>query len=204
MIGTYVAALVGLVASIALTFLGLLWVGPLGDVSTISLGSVCVLYALSQNRFKSVGYTDLESIVLAVLFANAFLQSYELMYNLTFALVSVYGDPPSATGTETRMVILWLVMISPLLLVRKHLCFKRTGAALFLLLVGVWVIWALYGYPQYYLPGYYVLPTVLKTSDAFHLSLMLNFGSKALLAALYASLLEPSRAIRSAVARLRS
>jgi hypothetical protein len=198
--GSYVAALLVLLASLVLTFQGQIWVAQVGDVSSISLALISVIYVLSQYRFKSVGYTEVKSITMGVLFANAFLQCYELIYGLTWVLSALFNDPPPVTGTEVRTFLLWLVMISPILLVHEHLRFKWTSAV-FLSLTGLaWVAWILFGFPQYYLSGYF-FPQILKTSDPYHLSLWLNFGSKALLAAFFVSLLEPLKAIRSALGR---
>jgi hypothetical protein len=199
-LGSYVGAFLAFAASLVLTFEGKLWVVPLGDVSSISVGSVAVIYALSQYRFKSVGYTEMKSIVLGVLFANAFLQCYEVVYGLTFGLSAVLSDPPTVTGTDVRTFILWLIMISPILLIHEHLRFKRTSAALLFLTGVVWVVWILYGFPQYYYSGY-AFAQILKTSDPFHLSLWLNFGSKALLAVFFVSLLEPLKALKAALGR---
>jgi len=197
---SYAAALLALAGALVLTFQGRLWVGPLGDVSSISVGSVAVIYSLSQYRFRVAGYSEMKSVVLGVLFANAFLQCYELVYGLTFALSAALSDPPTLTGTDVRTFILWLIMISPILLVHEHLRFKRTSAALLFLTGSVWVVWILYGFPQYYYSGY-AFAQVLKTSDPFHLSLWLNFGSKALLAVLFVSLLEPMKALKAALGR---
>ena len=197
---SYAAAVLALAASLVLTVQGRLWVTPLGDVSSISVGSVAVIYALSQYRFKCAGYSELKSVVLGVLFANAFLQCYEVIYGLTFGLSAALGDPPTLTGTDVRTFILWLIMISPVLLVHENLRFKRTSAALLFLFGAVWVVWILYGYPQYYYSGY-AFAQVLKTSDPFHLSLWLNFGSKALLAVFFVSLLEPMKALKAAMGR---
>jgi hypothetical protein len=199
-LGSYIAAFLALLASLALTVEGKLWVSQLGDVSSISLASVSVIYVLSQYGFAKAGYTELKSIVLGVLFANAFLQVYELIYGLTFALSGALSGPPSVSGTELRTFILWVIMISPVLLVHDHLRFKRAGAALLVLLVAVWIAWILYGFPQYYYSGY-AFPRILSTSDPYNLSLWLNFGSKALLAALFVSLLEPLKALDDALAR---
>jgi len=199
-LGSYVAAFVVLLASLALTFEGRLWVSQLGDVSSVSLASVSVIYALSQRRFTRAGYTEMKSAVLGVLFANAFLQVYELIYGLTFALSGALSDPSSVNGMVVRMFLLWVIMISPILLVREHLRFDRTSAVLLALLGTVWVAWILYGFPQYYYTGY-AFPQILTTSDPFHLSLWLNFGSKALLAALFVSLLDPLKALVRALAR---
>jgi hypothetical protein len=200
-LGSYVAALVVFLASLALTIQGQIWVGPLGGVSSISLASVSVIYALSQYRFAAAGYSDVKSIVLGVLLANAFLQCYELAYGLTWGLSALTYDPPTITGTYLRTFLLWLVMISPILLVRDNLRVRWTSAALLSLTGAVWVLWILYGFPQYYLTGYF-FPQVLKTSDPFHLGLWLNFGSKALLAVFFVSMLEPMNALNGAFARL--
>jgi hypothetical protein len=199
-VGLYFAALLSFGVALVLTFEGKLWVGPVGNISSISVGSVAVIYALSQYRFRSVGYTEMKSIVLGVLFANAFLQCYELAYGLTWSLSAVVNDPFSITGTDVRTFTLWIVMISPILLVHEHLRFKRIGAFLLLLTGVVWAAWILYGFPQYYLSGYY-FPQYLHTTDPYHLSLWLNFGSKALLAVFFVSLLEPLRALKSALRR---
>ena len=195
---SYVAAFIALLASLVWTFEGQLWVGQIGDVSSISVGSVSVIYVLSQYRFKSVGYSGMKSIVLGVLFANAFLQCYELIYGMTFSLSALLSDPPTLTGTDVRTFLLWLIMISPILLVHEHLRFKWTSAALLSLTGAVWVVWILYGFPQYYYSGY-AFAQVLKTSDPYHLSLWLNFGSKALLAVFFVSLLEPLKALKAAL-----
>jgi hypothetical protein len=198
---SYVAAFLAFLASLYWTLEGQLWVGAIGDVSSISVGSVAVIYALGQYRFKSVGYSGMKSIVLGVLFANAFLQCYELLYGMTFSLSALMSDPPTLTGTDVRTFLLWLIMISPVLLVHEHLRFRLTSAGLLLLTGAVWLVWILYGFPQYYYSGY-AFAQVLKTSDPYHLSLWLNFGSKALLAVFFVSLLEPSKALKAAVGRL--
>ncbi len=200
-LGSYGGALIVLLASIALTIQGQIWVAQLGDVSSVSLALVSVIYVLSQYRFKSVGYDGTKSVVLGVLFANAFLQCYELIFGLTWDLGALLADPLSVTGTDLRTLLVWLVMISPVILVLQHLRFKRASAAVLVLTGAVWALWILFGFPQYYLSGYF-FPQVLKTSDPFHLSLWLNFGSKALLAVFFVSLLEPSKALSSALVRL--
>ena len=197
-LGSYFAALLAFGISLVLTFEGQLWVVPLGDVSSISVGSVAVIYALSQYRFKSAGCTEMKSIVLGVLFANAFLQCYELVYGLTFSLSAVLNDPIAVTGTDVRTFLLWLIMISPILLVHENLRFRWTSAILLSLLGAVWVVWILYGFPQYYYSGY-AFVQVLNTTDPFHLSLWLNFGSKVLMAVLFVSLLEPLTALKAAL-----
>lgn len=197
---SYFAALAAFLVALALTYRGDLWVGPLGDVSSISVGSVAVIYALSQHRFSRAGYSQAKSVVLGVLFANAFLQCYEVVYGLTFGLAAALGDPPTLTGTDVRTFILWMVMISPMVVVHENLRFRRSSAALLALFAATWLLWILYGYPQYYFSGY-SFAQVLKTSDPFHLSLWLNFGSKTVLAVFFVSLLDPLASLRAALGR---
>lgn len=197
---SYFAALGAFLVALALTYQGAIWVGPLGDVSSISVGGVAVIYALGQYRFSKGGYSQAKSVVLGVLFANAFLQCYEVVYGLTFGLAAALGDPPTLTGADVRTFILWIIMISPIVVVHENLRFKRESAALLALFAATWFVWVLYGYPQYY-SSVYFFPQVLKTSDPFHLSLWLNFGSKATLGAFFVSLLEPLGSLRAALGR---
>jgi hypothetical protein len=184
---SYVAATVLFAAGVVLTVIGQLWVFALGGLSSVGLASICVLYVLSEHRFEGLGVRPVQSVVLALLFANAFLQSYEIIYGLTFF--------PPLTGAEARTVVLWLLMVSPLVLVSQYLRVRWTSAVILFAFGAVWAVWLLYGFPQYYFSGY-PYPQVLKAGDTFHLSLWFNFGSKALLAAFYASLLDPVRSLR--------
>jgi hypothetical protein len=185
---SYLFALLLLVAAVVMTSLGRLWVAQLGDLSSVGLASICALYILSAHRFRTLGATPAVSMVLAVLFANVFLQSYEIVYGLSFL--------PSVSGGELRTILLLLVMVSPVVLVRDYLRFDmRTSLPLILLFGVVWFAWILFGFPQYYL-NVYPYPPVLKTDDPFHLSLWFNFSSKAIFAAFFASLLEPHKAVR--------
>ncbi len=187
---SYLVAAFFFAASIVMTLQGRLWVSQLGDLSSVGLGSICVLYVLSHHRFSKAGVDVGKSVVLAILFANAFLQSYEIIYGLSFGIASICCDPPSIAGSDLRTAILWVVMISPLVLVRGYLRFKWTSLVLIVSFATVWVVWVLYGFPQYYFAGY-PFPNILKTDDPFHVSLWFNFGSKVILAAFFASLLEP-------------
>jgi len=189
---SYVLAAFVFLASCALTVLGRLWVTPLGNISSVGLASISVLYVLSEHRFRSLGVASpTRSVVLALLFANAFLQSYEIIYGLSFL--------PAMTGAELRTIILWFLMVSPLVLMRDYLRFKWTTSFFLLALFAmVWAVWLLFGFPQYYSEGLPFAP-ILRTADLYITSLWLNFGSKAILAAFYASLLEPLKSLRELV-----
>ena len=202
MVASYFAALLVFAWALILTYLGQLWVAPLGLVSSISVGSVAVLYSFSEYRFRSVGFSEFRSVVLALLFANAFLQVYEVIYGLTFGLSAVLYDPVTITGADVRTFVLWMLMIAPLFLVYEHLRFTK-WSAIFLVITGsVWVVWILYGFPQYYYLGY-SFPQFFKTDDSYEVALWLNFGSKALLGVFFLSLLEPAKALKAAIAALR-
>lgn len=198
---SYVAALVAFLVSLTMIAWGQPWFVALGYVSWTSVGSVGVIYALAQFRFKGAGYTGMKSMVLGILFANAFLQCYEVAYGFTFGLAALVNDPLTVTGLDIRQLMLWLIMIAPVLLVYDQLRFKRTSALLLALTGAVWALWILYGFPQYYYSGY-SFAQVLRTSDPYHASLWLNFGSKALMAAFFVSLLEPLKALNAALVRL--
>lgn len=197
---SYVAALVVFVIALILTYLGDLWVWALGGVSSISVGSVAVLYAFCQYRFRSAGFSEFLSVVIALLFANVFLQVYEVVYGLSFGLAAVVDDPVAVTGTDVRTFALWMLMILPVFLFYDRLRFTRWSAIALVLTGLFWVVWILYGFPQYYYSGY-AFHQYLKTSDPFHLSLWLNFGTKAILGVFFLSLLEPSKALKAALRR---
>ena len=181
------AALVLFVYAAVMTAIGRFWISQLGDFSSVGLASVCIIYTLAGEKFRKAGLSPSKSIVLALLFGNAFLQSYEIIYNLSFL--------PAITGAEVRTIVLLLVMLSPLFLMREYLQFNaRTGLPLLVLFAATWAIWVLFGFPQYYTPGYRFL-RFLSSSDPYSLSLLLNYGTKAILAAFFASLAEPSQAI---------
>ena len=193
--GSYLLATVAFAFAVVMTALGRLWVAQLGNLSTVGLASVCLLYVLGELRFRDLGVPPVRSVVLAVLFANAFLNSYEIVYGLSFL--------PALTGTELRTIILWVVMVLPLVLVDGYLRFdRRTSLPLVCLFVGVWLVWKANGFPQYYFSGY-PYPPILRTDDPFHLSLWLNYSSKAIFALFFASLLAPAGALRSLRSRIR-
>jgi len=202
-VASYFLAAAAFIVALVLTYQGAIWVGPLGGVSSVSVGSVAVIYAIGQYRFKDTGFPEATSAVLAVLFADAFLQVYEVLYNLTFGLASVVNDPVTVSGTEVRMLLLWGIMILPAYLVLGSLRLKRLGVAALALTAILWVVWILYGFPQYYLTSY-SFHQYLLTDNSFYVSLWLNFGTKALLAVFFVSLLEPTKALRAAVRGLRN
>ncbi len=192
---SYVFASVLFVYAAVMTAIGKYWISQFGDLSSVGLASICALFILGGSRFREAGLSPGKSIVLALLFGNAFLQSYEVIYNLAFL--------PAITGAEIRTTVLLLVMVSPIVLMRDHLRFDlRTSLPLLILFAVLWATWMLYGFPQFYTSGYR-FPQILSTSDPYHLSLLLNYSTKAVFAAFFASLVEPVKMLRSMTRRRR-
>jgi hypothetical protein len=184
--GARVAAVLALLYSLYLITLQNYWVAPLGDVSPLSLGSACVLYLLSQYQFSRDGWGKFDSMALGLLFADAFLQTYEIVYHFTFPIYSL--SFPFIQGSDLRFLLVTAVMVLPLVLMRKSLSFRRSGAYTLGAFALSMLVWVLFGFPQYFSSTYYFTP-VLHTSDPYHLSLLLNYVSKLILACFFATLL---------------
>jgi len=166
---------------------GELWIGLLGGVSSISVAMMGVLYILTEYRLSKSGAAPVESIVLAALFVNVFLQSYELIYHFTFPVYLNYFKLPFLNGAGIRYIALEAVMLLPLLLVRKNLGMRRLSMMFVFIFAIVWAEWILCGFPQYFSSNYFY-PVLLPTNDPYNLSIYLNFGSKIVLAGFFASL----------------
>jgi hypothetical protein len=192
-----VVALLALLYSLYLILVENFWIAALGGVSPFAVGAASVLYLLAQFQFAKGGRSWVDSVVLGALFSNAFLQTYEILYHFTFPIYTLTF--PFLAGADVKFLVVELSMVLPLLLVRKELSFRRTSAIPLGAFLLVWVIWILYGFPQYFSSGFFI-PPLLHTSDPFHLSLALNYGSKVILAVFYAALLGIRR---PAILRLR-
>jgi hypothetical protein len=181
--------MIGLAMGIFLTIEGDLWIDPLGGMSSVSLAGASGLYLLTELHLSRMGTPIGQAIVLAILFANAFLQAYEIIYHFTFPVYLNYFRFPFLNGDGIRFLFLDGIMLLPLILIKKYLSATRLTWLLLVLFLLVWGAWILYGFPQYFSQGYY-FPRLLEASDPFHTSLYLNFGSKALLACFFASFLQ--------------
>jgi hypothetical protein len=134
----------------------------------------------------------IDSIIFGILFPAAFLSTYEIIYHFSF-LPSPTSSILSQLGADLRYLATEGVVILPLILLRKSLVFRRISGALLIIFGAIWIVWLLYGFPQYYISGM-PYPPVLKTSDPWHTSLFYNFGSKTVLAVFFASILKMSYA----------
>jgi hypothetical protein len=182
-------AIIGLGIAILFIALGQLWIYPLGRVSPITVGAVCGLYFLMDRRLEKDGVSRGQAIVLAILFANVFAQSFEMVYRFSFPIYLNYFKPPFLDGDGVKYLAMESIMLLPILLVRRHLRFGAISAILGSSFVMVWAVWILYGYPQYYALTYYY-PQIIFSNDPFHLSLWINFGSKTILALFFASIIQ--------------
>ena len=130
-----------------------------------------------------------DAVIFSILFCNAFLQSYELIYHFSYPVYFNYFMPPFLTGNDIRYLVLGFLPILPVFLMRKHLSFKKTSLVTLTVFVVIWVVWIMYGFPQYFSDEYFY-PRILRTDDPYTLSMVLNFGSKVVLASFFTSLLK--------------
>ncbi len=165
----------------------------LGNLSSVSLGSVGALFILSDYSFsKNRGMDRLNSMVFAILFCGAFLWIYEVIYHFSFPVSAI---TVSALGNGARFLAIAALPILPLVLLRQRLAFTKKSAVLFGVFVLMWVVWFLYGFPQYTYccnGNWYAWTPILKTSNPWDTSLFFNFGSKTVLAVFFASILKIS------------
>jgi len=186
-----VLAALGLAASIVLVAGNHLWIGSLGDVSTFSVGSMCFLYLVMETRLERDAVGIGQSIVLAVLYANVFAQTYEILYHFTFPVYLNYFKPPFLDGPDLRYLALEGVMLAPIVLVRKQLRLGRASLVLAASFAVVWAVWVMYGYPQYFTVDLFYQQILVAKGNARDLSLILNFGSKTILALFFGSMVRP-------------
>ncbi len=194
--GARAVALMALAYSLFLIASQEFWITPLGGTSPFSLGSASLLYLLSQYQFARDGRGRAGSVILGVLFANAFLQTYEIIYHFTFPVYSLRY--PFLQGMDVKFLIVELTMVLPLLLMRKDLSVKKVSAYTLGLFLLSMLVWVLFGFPQYFSSVYYFQP-VLHTGDPYHVALALNYGSKVILAAFFLTLLKIRRPGRAAL-----
>ena len=143
---------------------------------------------MAETSFSAKMNNGYDSIVASALFCNAFVHSFELVYHFTFPVYLNYFTFPFLDGQQISYLLIEAIALLPLFLIRKHLSLKRICIAPFAVFLVLWAVWILHGYPQYFVEGYFY-PRILRTADPYNLSLYLNFGSKAALAVLFATLL---------------
>ncbi len=186
-----VMAIVAAFYSVASIILSQHWVTFLGDLSAFSLLSVSLIYLASESSLTRAGLDWVEAIVLSALFSNAFIQSYELIYHFSFLVYFNYFKWPLLDGDGIRYLVERSLTILPTALLRKHLSFGKLSAASLVLFAALWGTWILYGFPQYFSENSYY-PIILEASDRYTTSILLNFGSKLVLAVFFISLLKLS------------
>ena len=183
-------AFIALATSVGLAVLGQYWIAALGNISPFSTGAISGLYLLTESRLRRDGVSAGESIILSILFANVFAQTFEIVYHFTFPVYLNYFRPPFFDGSDVRYLVLEGVMLVPVFLVKRHLRFGALSAGLLTCFLVAWTTWVLFGFPQYFTGSFY-FPRFFVASDPYLLSLYLNFGSKTILALFFASLVWP-------------
>jgi hypothetical protein len=164
------------------------WIAFFGNISAFSLGSVAIIYLLSEFSLLRTGLGWVETLVWPALYGYAYLQSYELIYHFSFPIYLNYFQLPILNGEGFRFLLERFLTIIPVVLIRKYLSYTKLTIGFLMIFVMIWIVWILYGFPQYFHEGYFY-PQILRTNDAFAYSLMFNFSSKLVLAACFISLL---------------
>ena len=173
------------------------WVISLGYVSSVTLGCVGAIILLSEysfSRHQQMG--AINSMVFSVLFAAAFVWTYELIYYLSFPGSLDFNFTAaviSQIGGTLRTVAVDLLYILPIVLLRKKLAIGRSSLVLLAIFSALWIVWILYGFPQYYLANYLthsIYPKVFVAADPYRFSLFFNYTSKAVLGVFFISLLK--------------
>ena|SRR5579875_767123 len=127
------------------------------------------------------------SIIFAILFAFAFLESYELIYHFTFPIYWNYFRYPFISGSDIEFILTAGIALLPLVIVRDQLSLKVSSFIFLSIFVVMWCVWVLYGFPQYF-SSLYFYPTIFKTNDPWDTSLLYNFGSKVVLSLFFLTL----------------
>ncbi len=119
----------------------------------MSLGAVGALFILSEYSFsKYGGMNKLDAIFFGILFPATFLATYEIIYHFSF-LPGPNSNEISQLGNSLRYLATEGVVILPLFILRKKLALTRLSVALLVIFSAMWIVWLLYGFPQYFLPG---------------------------------------------------
>jgi len=173
-----------------------LWVTLFGNVSSVTVGCVSAIILFSEYCFsyhQKMGVIN--SMVFSVLLAAAFVWSYELIYYLSFpgswnfASITII----SQLGSTLRTIATFGIYLLPMVPLRNKLTLRRTSVVLGAIFCGMWILWILYGFPQYYLANYLtssIYPKTIVSSDPYRTSLVFNFGSKAVLGVFFISMLK--------------
>ena len=104
------------------------WVAILGYVASVTIGCVGAIILISEYCFSRYRHMDrINAMVFSVLFAAAFVWSYEIIYNISFPqgwnLASVASI--SQLGDGLRTIAVAGIQLLPIILLRKKLSFGR-------------------------------------------------------------------------------
>lgn len=199
------SSLLAIIISLYLLVDGQFLVYYFGYVSSVSFGSVGALFIISEYSFSFYdGMEKIDALVFGILFPAAFLFTYEIIYHFSF-LPSPSESFLFQVGEGLRYLATEGVVILPLIFLRKKLIFRKISALLLVVFIATWIVWLLYGFPQYYTDAPIYGHPLLITKDYWYTSLYLNFGSKTALAVFFASILNISYQVetRNLLHRLR-
>jgi hypothetical protein len=191
--GLRLASIITIILSIYLILQKDFWIDILGGISPITTCSISVIFVAADYSFYSKGVDKYTSIIYSIFLCNVFLQSYELIYHFTFPVHLNYFIFPFLNGQEIKYLLIEFIMILPIYFIYKHLSIKKVSFILLGLFISIWIIWILFGYPQYFIGNMeyweFFYPNIFITNDPWSVSLTLNFGSKIIFAIFFISLL---------------
>lgn len=148
-----IAAMLGIVFSLYRFLVGDYLVAELGYVSIFTVGSVSAIILSADVSFRKQGVSKGKAIILATLYANAFVWSFELLYHFTFPVNLNYFRLPFLDGEGIRYLVMNSIPLFPLGLVIHRLKIRLISVALFCIFCAFWTVWVLSGFPQYFLTG---------------------------------------------------
>jgi hypothetical protein len=170
------------------------WIAWLNGVSPFSLLSISLIYMASVRSNESALGAS-RTIVYSALYCVAFLFSYEIVYHFTWPVYLDYfhySYGVDLSNLEYLVLGLPLVFV-PLYLMRDRIRFTKISVGFALAFVAAWGVWILTGFPQYFTLGTFYYPPIIPISNYWNASLILNFGSKLILAGLFFSMVFQAR-----------
>jgi hypothetical protein len=165
------------------------WLPWLNNSSAFSLLSVSLIYMASASSNES----DLgaaRTIIYSALYCVAFVSSYELLYHFTWPVyLDYFGYPYGVNFSNLAYLAVFLpLVIIPLYLIRTRIRITKFTIAFVIVFVVIWAAWILTGFPQYFTIGTFYYRPFFSVSDYWNESLVLNYGSKMVLAGLFLSM----------------
>jgi hypothetical protein len=181
-----VAAVLAMIAAAGLGLLGYFWL-PLDRISVFTVFSICVIFLAAESRLtRSRIYTKVQSVLLAVLYANSFVWTYEILYYYTFP-----GDWGFASLGDEAIIFVQLI---PILILGRHLNLTgRIAMISGLALLSLWILWIASGFTQFWHLAPFYSQVYVHLPNVYWDSFAINYASKLALAGVFVGLILPRK-----------